>query len=78
LSSFNLGDDKVEGEIYISFDRVKENAKIFKVSIKNEIFRIIIHGLLHLKGFDDKNKSERIKMKIKEEELLKESLLLFT
>jgi len=70
VMTFNLGDDKIEGEIYISTDRVKENAKIFEVSIKNEIYRNIIHGLLHLQGYTDKEDVEKTKMKKRENELL--------
>jgi probable rRNA maturation factor len=70
VMTFNLGDDAVEGEIYISYDRVKENAVVFDVSIENEIIRNMIHGLLHLKGYKDKNESDRIIMKKKEDELV--------
>ena len=72
VMTFNLGDDAIEGEIYISADRIKENANIFEASIENEIFRNIIHGLLHLKGYTDKEVHEKSKMKQKEEELLRQ------
>jgi len=70
VMTFNLGEDVIEGEIYISKDRVKDNAKIFDVSIKNEIFRTIIHGLLHLKGYTDEKDHQKKIMKQKEDELL--------
>ena len=70
VMTFNLGDDQIEGEIYISVDRVKENAKIFEVSVEKEICRNIIHGILHLKGYTDKEDTEKTIMKQKEEELL--------
>lgn len=76
VMTFNLGEDKIEGEIYISYDRVKENAKKFQVSIAKEIYRNIVHGLLHLKGYNDKNEIEKSKMKVKEESLLKEMVTL--
>jgi probable rRNA maturation factor len=74
--TFNLGEDSAESEIYISIDRVKENANIFEVSIKNEVYRNIIHGLLHLKGYTDKKDYEKSIMKQKEEELLKQVQIL--
>ena len=76
VMTFNLGDDTIEGEIYISYDRVKENAKIFEVSTESEIYRNIIHGLLHLNGYNDKNEIDKTKMKKKEEALVNETLIL--
>jgi rRNA maturation RNase YbeY len=70
VMTFNLGEDTIEGEIYISLDRVKENAKKFEVSIENEICRNIIHGILHLNGYTDKKTRAKSIMKQKEEELL--------
>ena len=57
----------VSGDIYISIDRVKENAKIFSSSIKDELHRIIIHGLLHLFGYSDKTTRLKAIMKDKED-----------
>jgi len=58
--AFNLSDnnDCLEGEIYVSIDDVKENAMIFKQSYNNELKRIIVHGVLHLIGYDDTSKKE--------------------
>ena len=70
VMTFNLGNSVIEAEIYISTDRVKDNAKTFEVSIENEILRTIIHGLLHLKGYKDKEDHEKKIMKQREEELL--------
>ena len=50
--------DGLSGDIFISIDRVKENAKSFKVSFNEELFRVIIHGVLHLCGFNDKSEKE--------------------
>jgi len=60
----------VDGELYISMDRVKENATKFKVKHQRELLRVIIHGLLHLTGYDDKSIEERKGMRVKEEEEL--------
>ena len=46
------------GDVFISVDRVKENAKKFKNSFNKELFRVIIHGVLHLCGFNDKTEKE--------------------
>lgn len=72
IISFNLsGETKsVDGEIYISVDRVVENARKIGVSIKTEIHRVIFHGALHLCGYSDKTKYEKIGMRNKEEEYL--------
>ena len=59
--AFNLNNenDCIEGEIYISIDDVKENAKIYSESFENEFKRVIIHGSLHLMGFDDSTEDEK-------------------
>jgi probable rRNA maturation factor len=67
--TFDLGDDEIEGEIYISTDRAQAQAKQFNVSYKEEITRLIIHGLLHLAGYDDIEDSDRAEMKKLEDKL---------
>jgi probable rRNA maturation factor len=66
--AFPLGDNHGEiwGEIYISMDRVKEQASMYHVSLTEEFIRLIIHGILHLIGYDDRTKMDRIKMKKRE------------
>lgn len=56
----------VAGDLFISIDRVKENAKIFKKNITEELHRVIIHGILHLCGYSDKTKNEKESMTNKE------------
>lgn len=51
--------DLLKGEIYISVDRVKENAEEYRVSFDHELKRVIAHGLLHLCGYGDKNEEEK-------------------
>ena len=50
------------GEIYISAERVKENAKLYGNTIQNEFLRIIVHGALHLCGYNDKTKKQKMQM----------------
>lgn len=59
-----------EGEIYISIDRVKENAENFGVSENYELHRVIFHGALHLCGYKDKTKKDEALMREKEDEYL--------
>jgi probable rRNA maturation factor len=60
----------VNGEVYISLDTVKRNSKNYKVSLKNELIRVMIHGALHLCGYDDKTKKEKKGMKYLEDKWL--------
>jgi len=68
--TFNLGEDKIEGEIYISHDRAFLQASTYNVTFEEEIVRLMIHGLLHLAGYDDLHEEEREKMKLEESRLL--------
>ena len=58
--------DIVSGDILISLERVVENAKKYNVSFLTEFYRVVIHGLLHLLGYNDKTKSEKELMRKKE------------
>ena len=58
---------KVSGDILISVERIKENSKTFNVSFLNELNRVMVHGLLHLLGYNDKTKQEAKLMKSKED-----------
>jgi probable rRNA maturation factor len=58
------------GEIYISVDRVKDNAQQLGVSFRSEIHRVIFHGALHLCGYDDKNKTQIQEMRRLEDKYL--------
>lgn len=60
----------IHGEIYISVDRVADNAKVYKVSFHNELHRVMIHGILHFLGYGDKTKQEKEAMRHKENECL--------
>ena len=63
--AFRLNDyknEKVEGEIYISLLRAKENAKMYKEPSGKEVSRLIIHACLHLIGYSDETKKQKLKM----------------
>ncbi len=62
--------DMIAGDIFISVERTDENAKKFNVSERDELHRVIIHGVLHLCGFHDKNKDDKQQMTAKENEYL--------
>ena len=62
----NSDEDLISGDIFISIDRVKENAAIFSITIKEELNRVIIHGVLHLCGYGDKTEVEKEIMTSKE------------
>lgn len=60
----------INGDIFISVERVKENAQEFNTSFDNELHRVMIHGILHLLGFKDHSKKEEQTMRQKENEAL--------
>lgn len=68
IITFNyVENDVISGDIFISVDRVKENARNFKVSFSEELNRVIIHGVLHLIGYDDKTPSDAQEIRQKED-----------
>jgi probable rRNA maturation factor len=75
--TFNYNDgDLINGEIYISIDTVKINAVNYKVSFTAEIIRVMIHGVLHLLGYDDESDEDRKKMKVREDKLIEDFKIL--
>lgn len=67
IITFDLSDSEpIEGEIYISVDRVKENASTYGVSFEEELCRVMCHGLLHLMGYDDHSDADKQEMRAKE------------
>lgn len=73
IITFDLSEPNqlIESEVYISVDRVKDNAQTNKVSFENELCRVIFHGALHLCGYKDKKKEDVLVMRKKEEYYLK-------
>jgi rRNA maturation RNase YbeY len=71
--TFDLSSSKaeIEGEVYLSVDRIKDNAKQLGVSYTKELHRVIFHGALHLCGYKDKKKVDILLMRKKEENYLK-------
>jgi rRNA maturation RNase YbeY len=61
---------QIEGDIFISIERVRDNAAFYKVNFEEELLRVIIHGVLHLCGFKDKTPTEKEEMNQKENEAL--------
>ncbi|UBZ08816.1 rRNA maturation RNase YbeY [Salegentibacter mishustinae] len=68
ISFDNSEGDELNGDIFISTDRVTENAKEYNVDFSDELKRVMIHGILHLCGYGDKTKSEAALMRQKEDE----------
>ena len=64
----------IEGDIFISIDRIKENSLEYLTSFQNELLRVMAHGVLHLCGYRDKTEEETRVMRRKEED----SILLFS
>jgi len=76
IVTFNLAEDIefIEGELYISIDRIRENALINLVTTKHELHRVLLHGILHLCGYKDKLKSEKDTMTRMENHMLQKYL----
>ena len=68
IITFDYVEGKIlTGDIYISTERVKENAAIFGVSFENELLRVLAHGVLHLMGYKDKTDTDAQQMRRMEE-----------
>ena len=75
--TFNLEEDgdPIDGEIYISLNRVSENAREFKQNTDRELKRVIIHGCLHLLGYDDQTPEEKKTMTRMEDHYLSQPIV---
>ncbi|MGE5355688.1 MAG: rRNA maturation RNase YbeY [Deltaproteobacteria bacterium] len=70
ILSFQNGKEPLEGDIYISIERVKENANTLNTGFLTELYRVISHGLLHFMSYKDNTKEESDIMRVKEEEII--------
>jgi rRNA maturation RNase YbeY len=70
IITFPLEANPIEAELYISIDRVKENASAHQTTFDDELHRVIIHGVLHLCGYDDHEDSDILLIRSKEEAYL--------
>ncbi|TDD78183.1 rRNA maturation RNase YbeY [Flavobacterium caseinilyticum] len=64
---YSMGNE-LHGDIFVSIERVKDNAADFNVSFEEELKRVLVHGILHYCGYKDKGESEEIVMRSKEDE----------
>lgn len=73
IITFNYNEDRIiSGDIMMSIERIKENAKHYKKYFQDELLRVMIHGILHLCGYKDKTEKEEAIMREKEDYYLNE------
>lgn len=70
ISFDNTFGKQISGDIFISIDRVRDNAEVFNTSFINELHRVMIHGVLHYLGYKDKSETDQLEMTNKENESL--------
>ena len=70
--TFQYAEEVVHGDVFISIDRIHDNAAHFDVTIEEELSRVLVHGLLHLLGYKDKTEIEQTEMTSKENYYLKQ------
>lgn len=63
-------EDKIEGDIFISIERVRDNANSLELPFEDELHRVMVHGVLHLIGYGDKTPEEKSRMRKKEDAYL--------
>lgn len=74
--AFNYSEERtINGEIYLGFETIRRNAKAYGSTLKTELLRVMIHGLLHLCGYNDISKRDRNKMSQIQEKLVQEYIL---
>ena len=64
--TFPYDEQSISGDIFISSERVQENASLAGVSFERELYRVMVHGLLHLTGYDDKSPEDKMRMTLRE------------
>jgi len=70
--TFDLSEsaDLIAGDVFISIDRIRENANTYEVEEEHELKRVMVHGVLHLLGYNDKRADQRLEMRKKEQAYL--------
>ncbi|KAB2916565.1 MAG: rRNA maturation RNase YbeY [Bacteroidetes bacterium] len=71
IITFNYNTDKINGDLFISLDRIVDNANQNNVPRETELLRVIIHGVLHLVGYNDKTAKEEKEIRAKEDSCIK-------
>ena len=64
---YSMGNE-LHGDVFVSVERVKDNAADFNVSFEEELKRVLVHGILHYCGYKDKGEAEELVMRVKEDE----------
>ena len=57
----------LEAEVYVNLDRARIQAREYRVTIMNEVIRLVVHGILHLTGYDDRSAAQRGRMRVRED-----------
>ncbi len=70
IISFPFSKDPIEGDIFISIDRIKDNAQNLEIEFTKELARVLVHGVLHFLGFGDKSSEEILIMRSKEDKYI--------
>ena len=71
IVTFDYSSNKVlSGDMFISMDRVKDNSDFFKATLTDEYCRVIVHGLLHLLGYNDRTEEEKVVMRDLEDDCI--------
>lgn len=68
--TFQYSEEEVAGDVFISTERTNENAQLYDVSAQQELYRVMVHGLLHLLGYGDKTPDTKRMMTAKEDQYL--------
>jgi len=71
ILSFQLDNEPIQGDIFISVERVEDNAKSLNIHFDDEMLRVISHGILHFLGYKDKTEEEITEMRKQENKLIK-------
>jgi len=71
ILTFPITSNPIQAEIYISIEKIKENSTLYNCTVKEELLRVMFHGILHLCGYDDNSHKQKKEMRKKEDHYLK-------